>query len=461
MNRTANPKEIQEHLQFEKFAKDIAEELMIYALLKGKDYAVDDVAVGVLSSQSTDDSVENGEIVQSEKGISNAINVTIFAGDKKISVERRGFDLDVMKEAIDQNLPILAYTPSNPHTRILEAEHTYRGPKVDLDLWDDTTISADDIKKQAVLAEQTARAHDKIKAIRSVSYDTSRSKTYVASTSGFEGFNYNTSFGATASVIAEFNGNMQNGYAGMMARHMSDLESPIDLGERATQKAVLSLNPETPKTGDMPIVLSPQAAQTFFNSVMEAIDGGEIRGGRSYMKDMLGSQVLPSNVTIIDNPLIQRGLRSSYVDSAGQFRQPLTFIRDGVLEQFNLSVEEARALGYAPIGRNNGRTNTSVIGGTKTAEELIAGIKEGLYIESFQGGTANITDGTFSRKASGRRIVNGEITDRAVSGFVLSGNLKTMNMGFEIANDTPDHPNTRTSFACPTTKFPSLKISGS
>ena len=208
-------------------------------------------------------------------------------------------------------------------------------------------------------------------------------------------------------------------------------------------------------------MLSPQAAQTFFNSVMEAIDGGEIRGGRSYMKDMLGSQVLPSNVTIVDNPLIQRGLRSSYVDSAGQFRQPLTFIRDGVLEQFNLSVEEARALGYAPIGRNNGRTNTSVIGGTKTAEELIAGIKEGLYIESFQGGTANITDGTFSRKASGRRIVNGEITDRAVSGFVLSGNLKTMNMGFEIANDTPDHPNTRTSFACPTTKFPSLKISGS
>lgn len=148
------------------------------------------------------------------------------------------------------------------------------------------------------------------------------------------------------------------------------------------------------------------------------------------------------------------------MDSSGQKSEPVTFIQNGVLKQFNVDLLAARQLGVDPIGRNDGTTNVSVLPGTASVEELIGDIKDGIYIRSFKGGTADTNNGTFSRPATGTLIKDGKVTGQAVDGFIVSGNLKEMFMKVAIANDTPAHPNTRYTIAAPTTRINGMTIAG-
>ena len=113
-----------------------------------------------------------------------------------------------------------------------------------------------------------------------------------------------------------------------------------------------------------------------------------------------------------------------------------------------------------PSGRENGFTNCSILPGAQSVDELIADIKDGIYIKDFSGGSVDINNGTHSRQAYGTLIKDGKITDIPVSGFVVSGNLKDMFMNAVIANDTPSHPCTRHRIAAPTTRINGTMIAG-
>jgi PmbA protein len=169
---------------------------------------------------------------------------------------------------------------------------------------------------------------------------------------------------------------------------------------------------------------------------------------------------MSKGITLVDDPAIVRGTSSSTVDAAGLETKKITFIEDGVLKSYNLTLLESRQLGLAPIGRENGLTNSQVLPGAVTPDQLISDIKDGIYIKGFNGGTADVNNGIHSRQAYGTLIKDGKITDIAVDGFVVSGNLKDMFMNVAIANDTPKLPNTNHTFAAPTMRINGITISG-
>jgi TldD protein len=92
----------------------------------------------------------------------------------------------------------------------------------------------------------------------------------------------------------------------------------------------------------------------------------------------------------------------------------------------------ARLMGVAPTG--NGRresyahipmprmTNTYMLGGDRTAEEIVASIDKGLYATNFGGGQVDITSGKFVFSASEAYWVeNGKIL-YPVKGATIVGN---------------------------------------
>jgi len=175
----------------------------------------------------------------------------------------------------------------------------------------------------------------------------------------------------------------------------------------------------------------------------------------------MGQKVMSEDVTLVDDPRIPRGVGSSITDSAGQESKKITFVKNGVLKQFNYDLISARRMGVEPIGRNNGPTNSSILPGKKSPEDLLNGIKEGIYIDSFTGGFADTNTDIFSRQARGKMIKNGKILeDKPVSGFVVAGDLSKMFQDLVLANDTPSLPSTRHGLAAPTTLINKVKIAG-
>ena len=136
----------------------------------------------------------------------------------------------------------------------------------------------------------------------------------------------------------------------------------------------------------------------------------------SFLLEDLGKQLFDSNVSIIDNPLVKRGLRSRPFDGEGLATHKTALIDKGVLMGWLLDSASARQLGAEPTGhasRGTGGapgvsvTNVYMRAGTASPRDLMHGIARGIYVTELIGMGVNPVTGDYSRGASGFLIENG------------------------------------------------------
>src|SRR5690606_19190332 len=120
---------------------------------------------------------------------------------------------------------------------------------------------------------------------------------------------------------------------------------------------------------------------------------------------LLGQQVAAKGVTVVDNGTISERRGSLTIDDEGTPTNRTVLIEDGKLVNYMQDRQNARLMGMEATG--NGRresyahapmprmTNTYMLSGDKTPEEIIASMKRGIYAVSFGGGQVDITSGKF------------------------------------------------------------------
>jgi PmbA protein len=142
-----------------------------------------------------------------------------------------------------------------------------------------------------------------------------------------------------------------------------------------------------------------------------------------------------------------------------------TLIEDGVLTTWLLDTATARQLGLETTGhaaRGTGgppspsATNLHMEAGCVSVEELIADIKEGLYVTEMIGMGINGVTGDYSRGASGFWIENGELA-YPVSEITVAGNLRDMFLNMTPADDLEFRYGTN----APTIRVEGMTIAGS
>lgn len=445
---------------FIKSARPLAEALIDHAMTAGKAFGITDAKVSVSSGERQSNTVEQGEVTGVVSGRTCLVTVTLYAGDRVLSFSRNSLGKDILCRAITDNMAALAVVPENPAKRLLEKEKVHKGDDAALELYDAQGAGQEELVAYAKEAESAALAVPNVKGARGVNISKRNSHNFVLATNGLDHHESASMYQISASMVAEDASGMQSDGEFGMARHFSDLAAPKQLGEAAGRNALSKLGAVLPNTGEMPIVLNHDAAESFFSSVYDAIDGTAVHRGSTFLKGKVGQQVMNKDITLVDDPGIPRGLGSGVIDSAGLEAKKVTFVKDGVLQGYLANLMESRQLGIDPVGREDGSTNSYVAPGKVTPDALIADIKEGIYVKGFMGGTIDVNDGTHSRQAYGTLIKDGKITDIAVDGFVVSGNLKDMFMNAAIANDTPPVPSTRHGLAAPTTRINGVTIAG-
>ncbi len=135
---------------------------------------------------------------------------------------------------------------------------------------------------------------------------------------------------------------------------------------------------------------------------------------------------------------------TSAFDSEGVASRKTVVVENGVLKSYLLNTYTAKKLGMQTTGNaSRSLAGTPGIGpgnfflrpGAKSLQEIIADIKEGLFVTEFLGQGVNMVTGDYSRGASGIWIENGELT-YPVEEITVAGNLKDMFSNIsEIAND--------------------------
>jgi len=251
-------------------------------------------------------------------------------------------------------------------------------------------------------------------------------------------------------VIAEQNGRREVGSGGGGGRfglgyfQDAQLESYVD---QAVNAALTNLESRPAPAGPMTVVLGPGWPGVMLHeAVGHGLEGDFNRKGSSTFSGRIGERVASKGVTVLDDGTLADRRGSLNIDDEGNPSQRNVLIEDGILRGYIQDSLNARLMGVKPTG--NGRresyahvpmprmTNTYMLAGDKSPEEIIASVKRGLYATNFGGGQVDITSGKFVFSASEAYWVENGKIQYPVKGATLIGNgPDAMNRVSMIGND--------------------------
>ena len=412
--------------------------------------------------------VRLGEVETLKESGSRSIGVRVFFGQRSAST----WSSDLSPAGIDQMvkgaLNLARITSEDPFSGIPEPDQL-GAIKTDLDLYYDDvySLSTADRIDYARRAEKAAITADpRIHNSDGGSFDAATGIKVLANSNGFIG-DYRRSYCSVSAVpIAQQEGSsMQRDYWYSVARTLTKLESPESVGLEAARRTLRRLGARKVKTQRVPIVFDPLVAGALLGHIFEAVNGDSIYRGASFLAGKIGEQIAGSNITVVDDGTLVGGFGSSPFDSEGVPTRRTVVIDKGVLSSYLLNTYTAKKLKMQTTGNaSRGLAGTPGIGagnffmeqGTRSQKEILADIKEGLYVTEFLGFGVNLVTGDFSRGASGVWIENGELTF-PVEEVTVAGNLKDMlNSISEIGSDLEF----RGSVACPTIRIDGMTIAG-
>ena len=316
----------------------------------------------------------------------------------------------------------------------------------------DPIASLDSVQKVALLerVEKMARAKDprvvQVMAGMAGEYDV----VMVARADGTLAADVRPLVRVSITVIAEQNGRREVGSAGGGGRfgfgYFTDalLQQYVD---QAVHAALTNLDSRPAPAGEMTVVLgSGWPGILLHEAVGHGLEGDFNRKGSSTFSGRIGERVAAKGVTVLDDGTIADRRGSLNIDDEGHASQKNVLIEDGILKGYIQDAMNARLMKTAPTG--NGRresyahvpmprmTNTYMLAGDKTPEEIIASIDRGLYASNFGGGQVDITSGKFVFSASEAYWVEKGKILYPVKGATLIGNgPDAMNRVSMIGND--------------------------
>jgi TldD protein len=240
----------------------------------------------------------------------------------------------------------------------------------------------------------------------------------------------------SVTVIAEQNGRREVGSAGGGGRFGLDhFDDALAQGyvDEAVQLALTNLDARPAPAGEMSVVLGPGWPGILLHEAIgHGLEGDFNRKGSSAFSGRIGQRVAAKGVTVLDDGTIPDRRGSLNVDDEGNPSQRNVLIEDGILKGYIQDSMNARLMGVKPTG--NGRresyahvpmprmTNTYMLGGDKSPEEIVSSLKKGLYAVNFGGGQVDITSGKFVFSTSQAFWVENGKIQYPVKGATLVGN---------------------------------------
>ncbi|CZT34758.1 metalloprotease TldD [Rhizobium sp. 9140] len=203
--------------------------------------------------------------------------------------------------------------------------------------------------------------------------------------------------------------------------------------DEALRQALVNLEAIDTPAGTMDVVLSSGWPGVMLHeAVGHGLEGDFNRKKTSAFAGLIGEQVAAKGVTVVDDGTIESRRGSLTVDDEGTPSAYNVLIDDGKLVGYMQDRQNARLMGMKATG--NGRresyshvpmprmTNTYMLAGDKTPEEIIASVKRGIYAVSFGGGQVDITSGKFVFGCTEAYLIENGKVGAPVKGAMLIGN---------------------------------------
>lgn len=259
----------------------------------------------------------------------------------------------------------------------------------------------------------------------------------------------------SVSVLVEEDGRRERGSSGGGGRFGYDyfLETTDGairaeaFAKEAVRMALVNLSAVAAPAGSMPVVLGAGWPGVLLHeAVGHGLEGDFNRRGTSVFSGQMGKLVASPLCTVVDDGTISGRRGSLAIDDEGVPGQYNVLIENGILTGYMQDKLNARLMGMAPTG--NGRresyahlpmprmTNTYMLAGQSTPQDIISSVEYGLYAPNFAGGQVDITSGKFVFSTSEAYLIeNGRVTSPVKGATLVGSGIEAMQQISMVGND--------------------------
>ncbi|MEJ7799227.1 MAG: TldD/PmbA family protein [Ilumatobacter sp.] len=308
----------------------------------------------------------------------------------------------------------------------------------DQSLWNDELAGFETDRKIELAKELerlTVGADSRIR-IDDSNYADAYGEAAVASTTGIRQWGRENGCYVSISTLADDGDETQTGFGFSVGRTPTVLDLERAARE-AADRATRLLGARKPASGRTTVVLDPFVTAQFLGIISSTLNGEAVVKGRSLFKDRLGDEVASPLVTLVDDPTNPLAYTATDVDGEGLAARRNSLIDHGVLQQFTHNSYSARRAGTVSTGNatRGGFGGTPGVGalalslqpGSRSQQEIVAGIDHGLLVQSVTGihSGVNTISGDFSTGAAGLMIRDGQLAE-PVREFTIASTLQRM-----------------------------------
>jgi PmbA protein len=351
--------------------------------------------------------------------------VTVYFGTRKGSASTADLGPAALRETVAKACSIARFTAEDSCAGLADPDTLARDIP-DLDLAHPWDVSPERACELALECEAAAMAADpRITNSEGAGVSTHRGVRAYGNSHGFLAAFPGTLHSLSCAVLGVEGEQMERDYWYSTTRDWRALESAVDVGRTAGERAVRRLGARQLGTMKLPVLYSPDVARGLVSHFVGAVRGGSQYRRASFLLDAAGQPVFPDWFAISERPHIPRALASAPFDHEGVATSDRELVAGGVLLGYVLGTYSARKLGLRTTGNAGGVHNLIVHGRERDFEGMLALMDRGLLVTELMGQGVNGVTGDYSRGAAGFWVENGRIA-HPVHEVTIAGNLRDM-----------------------------------
>lgn len=442
--------------------KKIANKILILSKKAGADKA----EVFIQKTKQTSMSVSELKLEYSNQANTIGYGLTFINKGKKVFVDSSDFSISSIRDVINRAKHLSKYVEEDPYNDIAKR----KGRLNDYALFDPLLVKIPLEKKIYYLKqiEKNALKYDKrIKKASWIGYHENIEDRVIANTNGVFGYYKTSNIQLWANVLAESNGEKQEGEYGQKTHFFKKLTDPLDVANKASSMALILIGGTRVPSTNVPVVFDPYASWSLLRfGIFEAVIGLNILQKSSFLAGRLGDKIASELVTIIDDGTMPGGVATAPFDDEGVKTQKNIIVDKGVLKMFLYNIYSANKAKTQPTGNASRDSykemprlksrNLYLAKGSSTPEQIISKVKNGFWVKNTIGFGVDSVTGSYSIGAAGRWIKNGKL-GKPVSGVTIASSLDDLLMGIDaVGNDLEFRFET----AAPTFRVSNMTVSG-
>ncbi|MDL2241459.1 TldD/PmbA family protein [Bacteroidales bacterium OttesenSCG-928-L03] len=392
-------------------------QVMNIALEKGGDYA--DFFFEHTFSNSL--SLMDGEVNRAYSNIDYGVGIRVVSGDQQGYAFVEDVNLEEMKKAARVASRIANGSAKTPPINMTEM--TFKNHYPIVKSWEDVSVQ----EKIPYLQALNKRIFELDKRVIKVNASISDSTSYILyyNSEGLLCHEVRPMIVMSAQCIMQEGEKIENAYSSLAARKdvsfLTD-EKVEHIAKEAVDQASRMFLSVRPKGGEMPVVMAAGSSGILLHEAIgHTFEADFNRKKTSIFSDKLGKIICDKHINVVDDGTIEYDRGSVNFDDEGVAGQKTYIVKEGKLTSYLHDRISAKHYGVDPTG--NGRResfrfipiprmrSTYMENGNYTEEEIIAQVKQGVYVDNFTNGQVQIGAGDFTFFVkSGYLIENGKLT---------------------------------------------------